>query len=185
MLNSAYCGLPRVRVGLKREIERELLSSDPGEIFLRILASDGNEIFAPGESNRRRLTDKKALEKAAAGSDTILTTVERDEDEYPIRIAYGRIAPGTVLQIGESTENKVEFMQLLFQVFAVTFCVVILLAAGVGWFMAKRPLFGVEEVSRAAMDVANGTLDRKVSVKTEGAEIERLVSTSAWFLHLI
>ena len=162
---------------VKEEIERELLSSDPGEILLRILASDGNEIFAPGVSNRRGLTDKKALEKAAVGSDAIFTSVEGDEDEYPIRIAYGRIAPGAVLEIGESTEEKEEFMEFLFQVFATTFCVVILLAAGVGWFMAKRALRGVEEVSRAAMDVANGTLDRKVSVKTEGAEIERLVST--------
>ena len=162
---------------VKEEIKRELLSNDPGEILLRLLASDGNEIFAPGSSRWRGLIDKKVLEKVEHGSDMVLTTIERDEYEYPIRIIYGQIAPGIVLEVGESTEDKEEFMELLVAIFATTFCVVMLLAIAVGWFMAKRALHGVEEVSRAAVDVAHGKLDRKVSVKAKGTEIERLVST--------
>ena len=42
-------------------------------------------------------------------------------------------------------------MGLLFNVFAGTFLVVVLLAALVGWFMARQALRGVDEVSRAAL----------------------------------
>ena len=58
-----------------------------------------------------------------------MTTIEVDQFEYPIRIAYGRIAPGIVLEVGESTEDKEEFMELLVEIFVTTFCVVMLLAS--------------------------------------------------------
>jgi signal transduction histidine kinase len=68
-------------------------------------------------------------------------------------------------------------MGFLLKLLAATFFVVIALAAPVGWFMTRQALRGVDEVSRAAADIANGALDRKVSVRAQGAEIERLVAT--------
>jgi signal transduction histidine kinase len=52
--------------------------------------------------------------------------------------------------------------------------VIILLSAGVGWFMAKRALSGIEEVTRAAVDITNGALDRRVPVRGRQDEIDRL-----------
>jgi signal transduction histidine kinase len=43
--------------------------------------------------------------------------------------------------------------------------------------MARRALQGVEEVSRAAEDIANGAFNRRVSVRDRSEEIERLVAT--------
>jgi signal transduction histidine kinase len=48
------------------------------------------------------------------------------------------------------------------------------LSAGVGWFLAKRALSGIEEVTRAAIDITNGALDRRVPVKRNRDEIDRL-----------
>jgi len=55
--------------------------------------------------------------------------------------------------------------------------VMILLSAGVGWFMAKRALSGVEEVTRAAIDITNGALDRRVPVTGRQDEIDLLAET--------
>jgi signal transduction histidine kinase len=55
--------------------------------------------------------------------------------------------------------------------------VVVALSAGVGWFMAKRALSGVEAVTRAAEDISKGALDRRVSLKGHSDEIDRLAET--------
>jgi len=48
------------------------------------------------------------------------------------------------------------------------------LSAAVGWFMAKRALSGIEEVTRAAVDITNGALDRRVPVTGRRDEIDHL-----------
>ncbi len=55
--------------------------------------------------------------------------------------------------------------------------IIIALSAGVGWFMAKRALSGVEEVTRAAVDITNGALDRRVPVTGRQDEIDLLAET--------
>lgn len=167
-------GIDRVRAEIRREME----SSDPDEIFLRLLDADGGEIFASDMSHWRDLAvNREALAEVLFGSGPVLDSMRRDDHEYGSRVVYGLIAPGVIIHIGESMEGKEQFMELLFKVFAGTFLVVVLLAALVGWFMARQALSGVDEVSRAAVDVANGTLDRQVCVKARGTEIERLVAT--------
>ena len=52
--------------------------------------------------------------------------------------------------------------------------ILIILSAGVGWFMAKRALSGVEEVTQAAVDITHGALDRRVPATLNGDEIDRL-----------
>jgi signal transduction histidine kinase len=60
--------------------------------------------------------------------------------------------------------------------FGVPVAILIVLSAGVGWFMAKRALSGVEEVTRAAVDITRGALDRRVPVTLNGDEIDRLAN---------
>lgn len=62
------------------------------------------------------------------------------------------------------------------QYFGVPVAILIVLSAGVGWFMAKRALSGVEEVTRAAVDITHGALDRRVPVTLNGDEIDRLAN---------
>jgi signal transduction histidine kinase len=62
------------------------------------------------------------------------------------------------------------------QYFGIPVAILIILSAGVGWFMAKRALSGVEEVTRAAVDITHGALDRRVPVTLNGDEIDRLAN---------
>ncbi|OPY65342.1 MAG: Alkaline phosphatase synthesis sensor protein PhoR [Syntrophorhabdaceae bacterium PtaU1.Bin034] len=61
--------------------------------------------------------------------------------------------------------------------FGVPLAIGIALSGAIGWFMAKRALSGVEEMTRAAVDISNGALDRRVPVTGRNDEIDRLAQT--------
>jgi len=58
-----------------------------------------------------------------------------------------------------------------------TMAFLIVLAAGVGWFMAKRAVSGVESVTRTARMISAGTIEKRVPVKARGDEIDQLAIT--------
>ena len=61
--------------------------------------------------------------------------------------------------------------------FGFPLAIVIILSGAIGWFMARRALSGIEEVTRAAVDISNGALGRRVPVKGRNDEIDRLART--------
>ncbi len=61
----------------------------------------------------------------------------------------------------------------------------VILAALVGWLMAKRALTGVEEVTETAFEISKGALDERVTVKARGDEIDRLATTFNYMLDRI
>jgi signal transduction histidine kinase len=46
----------------------------------------------------------------------------------------------------------------------------------IGWFMARRALLGVEEVTQTAEDISKGAIERRVPLRARGAEIDRLAT---------
>jgi signal transduction histidine kinase len=50
-------------------------------------------------------------------------------------------------------------------------------AAWTGWFMARRALLGVEEVTRTALRISEGAFKERVHVQAKGEEIQRLAAT--------
>lgn len=167
-------GLPRV----ESEIEREAGSSEPQEIFLRMLDSSGANLFGsyaghwPG---MEQLTLQQGL--IANSPEPRFTTTYGEGDDFPTRVVSAPIGPDLWLQIGESMEDRSEFMGLILRLFSLTFLVVVALAAVIGWVLARRALRGVEEVSRAAAEVAEGRLEGRVSRGNRGTEIERLAAS--------
>jgi signal transduction histidine kinase len=97
--------------------------------------------------------------------------------EYKARSIYGMIAPDLVLQIGESVEDDEEFIEALLNGFFVTLATVIVLGGPIGWFMARRALRGVEELTRTASEIAGGALDRRVEVRSGEHELDTLAHT--------
>ena len=55
--------------------------------------------------------------------------------------------------------------------------IIIILSTLVGWFMAKRTLAGVSELTRAATAVSSGALNERVPVRGRQDEIDRLAVT--------
>lgn len=164
--------------GVTTEIEREIYSDGPENSFFRVMDKNGNTVFSSNLSSWDEADiNPDLIEQITEGSDPVLVTIAAPDRDYDARVVYGWIGPDMMMQTGESMEYIQELLILLSTIFSVTFAVVVLFASITGWLLARRALRGVEEVSRAAVDVANGTLDRRMHAKTEGAEIERLAST--------
>jgi signal transduction histidine kinase len=78
---------------------------------------------------------------------------------------------------GDSNHALEELQEQFRAYFGTSLAILIVLSAGVGWFMAKRALFGVEEITQAAVDITNGALDRRVPVTGRQDEVDLLAKT--------
>lgn len=161
------------------EIEREVAAGNDSSVFLRLLDRDGTQIFTSDLTHWQGLTTDREIvrELDDVEPEPVLQTTNFASQEFDTRTIYGLIGPDSILHIGESLEEKEEIMELLLAIFAAMFALVIPLASVVGWAMARRAVQGVEEVTRAAVDIEHGALDRRVSVKAQDAEIQKLADT--------
>lgn len=163
---------------VRQEIKREILSEGPDNVFLRIMDAQGNTLHSSDLSAWRGVESRPQLPaELVVERQIVLETVTAPDTDYQARVVSGWIGPDMIVQVGESMEDMQEFLTLLSVIFLATFTLVVVFAAVAGWFLARRAMRGVEAVSSAAVDVTRGTLDRRVTVGTEGAEIERLAST--------
>ena len=87
------------------------------------------------------------------------------------------IRPTIILQVGEARESYSRFLDAFKGIFIATMTLLIVLATGVGWFMARRAVSGVEAVTRTAQKISGGTIEERVPVKARGDEIDQLATT--------
>ena len=90
------------------------------------------------------------------------------------RTVVGKLGPGLVLEIGQSLEDDQEFIAEIMRGFIVTLVAVLVLGGPIGWFMAKRALRGVREVTYTAREIAAGALAKRVPTSGQGDEIDEL-----------
>jgi len=120
---------------------------------------------------------KTAIEQLLQGSRHVFDTVTLRDRRDQVRILYALIGPGVILQVGQSMENYSRIIEAFKKIFIITMALLIGLAAGVGWFMARRAVSGVETITRTAQSISGGTLEKRVPVKTRGDEIDQLATT--------
>lgn len=161
------------------ELEREMNLSNEGETFLRLYDAKRNIVYSSDMTEWESLDSTMTLPSLNSldTSGSRLQTVHLPEQDYPARVISGLIGPRITLQIGETLEKNEEIMELLLKVFAGMFFVGIPLASGIGWLIARTAVKGIEEVSHAAKDLGMGKLDRRVSVKEQGDEIQTLADS--------
>lgn len=167
-------GLDRVKTEMSVETEGD----EAHRAFFRLWGPDGRQIMATDLSEWEGLSDPKDLPARFADTGApILETLVLPAREHPVRAILGAIAPGVVLQIGESLGDNQDFMATMLQGFLVVLAVVIVVGGPVGWFMARRALRGVQEITRTATEIAQGKLDRRVPVQAQGDELDTLART--------
>ena len=148
------------------------------KVFFRLLYPSG---YAFSSSNMSYWEDigirKTAIEQLLQGSSHVFDTVILRDRRDKVRILYALIGPGIILQVGQSMENYSRIIEAFKRIFVTTMALLIGLAAGVGWFMARRAVSGVEAITRTAQSISGGTLEKRVPVKTRGDEIDQLAMT--------
>jgi heavy metal sensor kinase len=148
------------------------------KVFFRLLYPNGVAFHSSNMSYWQYISiDPKAIEALLAGANYVFETIDTPDRKDEIRVLYVRLSPGVIAQIGQTMESYSRFFDAFKRIFAGTMAFLIVLAAGIGWFMARRAVSGVEAVTHAARQISDGSLNERVPVKTRGDEIDQLAAT--------
>lgn len=170
---------------LKEEIIAEAKSVGTNKIFFRLLTIEGNEMASSDLSLWYGIDISRSALKNLAEGRPVFESVKFPGWEYKVRVLYGIVGPGMVMQIGESSRDDEHFFEDLRE-FSGTVIIVVLVFAGlVGWLVAKRGLSGVEEVTRTAIAIADGAMEKRVPLAGKGDEIDRLSGVFNYMLDRI
>lgn len=148
------------------------------KVFFRFLSLNG-QVFS--SSNMVYWKDivisETAIRELLRGSSHVFETIAIRDRHEEVRVLYATISPSIILQVGQAMESYSRFLDAFKRIFITTMTFLIVLAAGLGWFMARRAVSGVEAITRTAQRISGGTLDERVPVKARGDEIDQLATT--------
>jgi heavy metal sensor kinase len=148
------------------------------KVFFRLLYSSGQAFSSSNMSYWKDIRIREAaIRELLHGSSQVFETITIPNRKDKVRVLYVMVGPSIILQVGQSMETGSRFIDAFKRIFVITMVLLIGLAAGVGWFMARRAVSGVEAVTRTAQEISGGTLGRRVPVENRGDEIDQLAMT--------
>jgi signal transduction histidine kinase len=166
-------GLDAVRLQIKIEAKSEGVN----RFFLRLLNPNGDVLVSSDMSSWKYSDiDRAILKRLTSDKDYLFKTLAIPGHPQ-VRTLYGAMGSDIILQMGVSLSENERFIGLLRELTAAIVIVFTFFASVIGLFMARRALSGVEEVTQAAQEISSNTLERRVSVKGGGVEIEKLAAT--------
>ena len=148
------------------------------KVFFRLLSLNGQAFSSSNMAYWRDIhINETVLKRLLRGTRPVFETITIPDRRDEVRILYAMISPAIILQVGQAMESYSRFLAAFKEIFIITMTCLILLAAVVGWFMARRAVSGVEAVTRTAQKISGGTLAERVPVKARGDEIDHLATT--------
>ncbi len=148
------------------------------KVFFRFLNLSGAAFSSSNMSYWKDIpVDGKAIDQLLRGDSAVLETITIPNRSDQVRILYAMLSPITIVQVGQAMESQSRLLEAFKGIFIITMSLLMIVAAGVGWFMAKRAVSGVEDVTRTARKISAGSLQERVPVKPRGDEIDQLATT--------
>jgi heavy metal sensor kinase len=148
------------------------------KVFFRLLNLTGEAFSSSNMSYWKDINvDGGAIEKLLRGSGPILETIAIPNRSDELRVLYAMLSPNVIVQVGQAMEGQTRLLDAFRRIFIITMGSLIILAAVVGWFMARRAVSGIEAVTRTAQKISAGSLRERVPVKSGGDEIDQLAIT--------
>ena len=164
---------------VKRFAIIEAQAAGERKIFFRLLSLRG-EVFSSSNMSYWRdiVIERKAIQELVQGSRVVFDTIVLPERKHRVRILYGVIGSGVILQLGQSMENYTRITEAFKRIFVITMACLLIVAALIGWFMARQALSGVGELTRTASHISSGgSLEERVPANPRGDEIALLATT--------
>jgi len=148
------------------------------KVFFRLLYPTGQAFSSSNMAYWKEIAVRKeAIGQLLGGAGQVIETIIMTTRREEVRILYAMIGPGVILQVGQSMENYTRIFDAFREIFFITMALLIGLATGIGWFIARRAVSGVEAITKTAQGISGGTLETRVPVKDRGDEIDQLAMT--------
>ncbi len=146
--------------------------------FQRIIGVDGEILFDNSRAFGEIAVDAGALARAFAGDPHRGTVGAGAQRARVLTIPIerdGRVVGA--LQAGESTKDVTDTLRILLLVFAVALPAALVLATGGGYWLSSRALGPIDKITRAAHDISERDLSRRLSLDLPDDEVGRLART--------
>ena len=163
--------------GVETAMMLEAESEGVEKLFARLMDMNGNTIASTDDTHWGIGAGRKAINSIAGGNTYFFETISVPQREYRARALYSRLGQNHILQIMISMEDISRFLAVFRHIFIMIMGLMFILSTVAGWFMARRALTGVEEVTQTAIQVSDGKFDKRVKVTGHGEEIDRLATT--------
>ena len=175
----AFAGIMQVDglEGVRRVALQEAQAGGENARLIRLLSRFGTEFSVSDRAYWRNIgVDSEAIRRLLTDGRPVFETVGLPDEEDRLRIIYGMIGPGVILQLGQSLALQMRLVQAFQRLFAITMAVVMGLAALIGWFLARRALSGVGGIARTAQRITSGDLTVRAPISRRHDEIDLLAA---------
>ena len=162
---------------LGAEFSREAEIDGTDRIFFRLLSSDRKELAASDLQAWQGIVINRSSMTHITKEHVAFDSMTLSGRPAEVRVVYAKAGDDAILQIGYMPEEEEKFLEEYQQVAGMAILIGVVLAATIGWFMARGALVGVEQVRQTAISIGEGDLSRRVIVKKTGDEIDHLAET--------
>ena len=167
--------------GIESVKRRALLESQAAgekKIFIQLLYPDGRLFSSSNMSYFNNIpVSRDAIVRMLEQNEPLFATVSSPDHSHEIRVVYALLGPGLIIHLGQAMDELTHFIETFQRIFILTMAGLFALAVGIGWFMARRALAGVGNVTRTARRIADGRLAERVPLGKGGDEIDQLAIT--------
>ncbi|MEK6539352.1 MAG: ATP-binding protein [Deltaproteobacteria bacterium] len=148
--------------------------------FIQLLDKYGKIVFVSSTLGKNHIPlSSKAYHNALAGIATYETIDSIGQQQARI-IIFPLMEKGklvSILQVGVPLQESTVAVRALFYILILGIPLAVILASGVGWFLAKKALSPVDEITNMARKIEAGSLGERLAVPGQRDEIGRLAET--------
>ena len=163
---------------VKRQAVLESQAAGEKKIFIQLVYPDGRVFSSSNMSYFRNIpVATEAISRMLDQGEPLFATVSSPDRSHEIRVVYALLGPGLIVHLGQSMDDLTRIIDAFQRTFVAIMAVLFILAAVIGWFMARRALAGVENVTRTARRISGSSLTERVPVTGREDEIDQLAVT--------
>lgn len=163
---------------IEAEFAREAEVAGTDQVFFRLLSREGSQLRASDLHAWKEIPVTQSILDHLVRDQPAFETVRVPGQPHHVRVVYLTVAEDqNVLQVGYLRRDDERLLEEYRQISAAVVLAGVLLAASLGWFMARRALGGVEHVTETARGIGQGDFARRVTVSNRGDEIDHLATT--------
>lgn len=163
---------------LERTAMFQSLAAGEKDFFFRLLYPSGVAFSSSNMSYWKEIgVDRKLVGTLVDDSNHQFEEVSISSSKKKVRVLYAAMGKNIIIQLGRSMADYIKIIETFQKLFFSTMTFLILVAACIGWFMARRALSGVEAVTKTAKQISETDLGKRVPLTIGADEIDRLAST--------
>jgi heavy metal sensor kinase len=163
---------------VKRQAVLESQAAGEKKIFIQLVYPDGRVFSSSNMSYFRNIpVATEAISRMLEQGEPLFATVSSPDRSHEIRVVYALLGPGLIVHLGQAMDDLTRIIDAFQRTFVAIMAVLFILAAVIGWFMARRALAGVENVTRTARRISGSSLTERVPVTGREDEIDQLAVT--------